>query len=112
MSSHKPSTRAAAAKAERIVIKIGSSVLASLKLGIDRERIRAIADQVAGLRAAGKQAIIVSSGAVAAGAAKLKMDSRPTELALIQAAAAVGHARLEVERLAAKLGPLLERGPG
>jgi glutamate 5-kinase len=57
-------------------------------------RIGDIASQIATLKSRGKSVTLVSSGAVAAGSAKLNMDKRPEELRLIQATAAVGQGKL------------------
>ncbi|MFW5858336.1 MAG: glutamate 5-kinase, partial [Planctomycetota bacterium] len=89
-----PQRRSDIAAAKRVVVKIGSSVLASLRDGVDHDRIQALADDAAALRAAGREVILVSSGAVAAGAARLGMTGRPVDLAHLQAAAAVGQGRL------------------
>jgi glutamate 5-kinase len=86
--------RARLGEARRLVVKIGSSVLASLREGIDETRIEALCREVARLHAAGRQVILVSSGAVAAGAAQLGLSRRPSALPELQAAAAVGQGRL------------------
>jgi glutamate 5-kinase len=80
---------------ERIVIKFGSGVLAGRKgTSLDRAQFRRLCGDVAALVAAGHQCVIVSSGAVAAGLDALGLDKRPPEVALRQAAAAVGQSRL------------------
>src|SRR5205823_13453760 len=57
-------------RAKRAVVKIGSNVLAGTST-LRRERVRALAGGIAALRAAGRQVVVVSSGAVAAGTARL-----------------------------------------
>ncbi|PIE42357.1 MAG: glutamate 5-kinase [Gammaproteobacteria bacterium] len=76
------------------VIKIGSSMLTDHGRTIDRIQINAWAHQITTLRKAGKQVILVSSGAIAAGIQKLGWTQKPPELAKQQAAAAVGQVTL------------------
>lgn len=78
------------ARARRVVIKIGSRLLAEDPVG----RPAAVAAEVADLRARGVVCAVVSSGAIALGTAALGMTSRPRELPRLQAAAAVGQNRL------------------
>jgi len=82
--------RAALAQAKRVVVKIGSRLVAEAPAS----RPRAIADQVVALRERGVEIVIVSSGAIALGIDRLKLAARPTELPGLQAAAAVGQSRL------------------
>jgi glutamate 5-kinase len=82
--------RAALAGAKRVVVKIGSKLLAEAPT----RRPAAIADQVAALRRLGIEIVLVSSGAIALGIERLKLASRPTELPILQAAAAVGQSTL------------------
>src|SRR5689334_16624723 len=76
--------------ARRIVVKIGTK---SITAG-DRGRFADVAAQVAALRADGRQAVVVSSGAIALGFPRLGMDKRPTQMAELQASAAAGQSRL------------------
>ena len=76
--------------AQRIVIKVGSSLLTDLEQGIALEKIRAYSAQIATLVAQGKEVVLVSSGAVAEGCARLGWSTRPEAIHLLQAAAAVG----------------------
>ena len=78
------------ATARRIVVKVGSSSLTSLTGGLDPRRLDALVDALAARRATGSQVVLVSSGAIAAGLAPLKLTRRPRDLATQQAAAAVG----------------------
>jgi len=81
--------------AKRIVIKVGSSTLTgSAGSGLDSQAVDALVDQVARLRAAGKEVVLVSSGAIAAGLSPLGLTARPKDLATQQAAASVGQGRL------------------
>lgn len=76
--------------AERIVVKVGTRVLTHRDGTLDETRVTAIADQLAALALGGRQVVLVSSGAVAAGMGRLGMTVRPTNLAELQAAAAAG----------------------
>lgn len=76
--------------ARRIVIKIGSSLLAAAPVG----QPAAIADELASLRERNIEAVIVTSGAIALGFGVLGFNKRPTDLPSLQAAAAVGQSRL------------------
>src|SRR5438874_1492485 len=74
-------------RVRRAVIKVGSNVLAGPN-GLRRDRVRTIAAGIAGLAAGGRQIVVVSSGAVAAGAPRLR--PRRGRIERRQAAAAVG----------------------
>jgi glutamate 5-kinase len=78
------------AAARRIVVKVGSSSLTSLDGGLDPLRLDALVDALAARRATGGQVVLVSSGAIAAGLAPLRLARRPRDLATQQAAASVG----------------------
>ena len=81
-------------KNKRIVIKIGSSIIASHDQGLREERMGQIAEEVAGLRAEGHEIFLVSSGAILCGMEKLGLTQRPKAIPLKQASAAVGQSRL------------------
>ncbi len=87
-------TRAALPRARCWVIKIGSSLLTADGQGLDRNAIGAWVTEVAQLRRAGADVVIVSSGAVAAGVSRLGWKRRPDTLPELQAAAAVGQMSL------------------
>jgi len=80
--------------AKRLVIKIGSRVLVQRTGRPDIRRMRELVRQVAQLRAAGHEVIVVSSGAIGAGMEALGMKKRPTTVPDLQMAAAVGQSRL------------------
>src|SRR3954464_3483821 len=82
------------AGARRVVVKVGSSSLTTLPGGLDADRLSALVDVLGGVRAAGREVVLVSSGAIAAGLAPLQLDGRPRDLATAQAAASVGQLRL------------------
>ena len=77
----------------RVVIKIGSSNLSD-PFGVNRDSIATIARQLSTLHAAGKEVVLVSSGAVAAGMSRLGLQGRPKTIPSKQAAAAVGQITL------------------
>lgn len=77
-------------KASRWVIKIGSALLTNEGAGLNAEGIQRWVDQMAELKKAGVEILLVSSGAVAEGMCRLGWASRPHELHKLQAAAAVG----------------------
>lgn len=83
-------TRQALPKTKRWVIKVGSSLVTARGLGLDRVAIADWCAQIAALRQQGKQVVLVSSGAVAEGMARLGLKKRPETLHELQATAAVG----------------------
>jgi len=83
-------TRQQLAESRRWVIKIGSSLVTDEGRGLDAVAINSWAEQIAALRAQGKEIVLVSSGAVAEGMARLGWRTRPHALYELQAAAAVG----------------------
>jgi glutamate 5-kinase len=78
------------AAARRVVVKIGSAVLAGNDGGLDRARIDALVAEIAAQHAAGREMVVVTSGAVAAGVVRLGLAQRPKLIPQKQAAAAVG----------------------
>jgi glutamate 5-kinase len=93
-SSGLPAARPQIAAARRVVVKVGSSSLTTLPGGLDAERLSALVDVLGAVRAAGREVVLVSSGAIAAGLAPLRLEGRPRDLATAQAAASVGQLRL------------------
>ena len=101
-------------KFRRIVVKIGSGVLADAEAGLRVPHIRALAGQVArAWEERGIAFVVVTSGAVAAGRKKMGMAAKPRTMTLKQAAAAVGQTSLmyayerAFERRGRKVGQLL-----
>jgi glutamate 5-kinase len=88
------SARPRVAGAGRVVVKVGSSSLTTLPGGLDAARLTALVDVLAAVRAQGREVVLVSSGAIAAGLAPLGVEGRPRDLATAQAAASVGQLRL------------------
>lgn len=82
-------SRAAVSKSRRLVVKIGSSTIAT-----DPSVITRLANGVATAVKQGISCVIVSSGAIALGTKKLGFRSRPREMAKLQAAAAAGQSVL------------------
>ena len=80
----------ALARAKRIVVKIGSSLLTNRGEGLDRDAIADWARQIAALRSRGTAVLVVSSGAIAEGMKRLGWTRRPHAVNELQAAAAVG----------------------
>lgn len=78
------------AAARRIVVKVGSSSVTADGRGLDHAAIDSWAQQIASLRASGKEVLLVSSGAIAEGMQRLGWKRRPHEIHKLQAAAAVG----------------------
>jgi glutamate 5-kinase len=80
-------------KARRVVVKVGSAVLTGSS-GLDRHTMENLARQLAALRHGGREVILVSSGAVAAGRRKLGMSQKKLALREKQAVAAAGQSHL------------------
>ena len=76
--------------AQRVIVKVGSSLVTNEGRGLDHAAIAKWADQIAQLRQMGKQVVLVSSGAIAEGMQRLGFDKRPTGIHELQACAAVG----------------------
>jgi glutamate 5-kinase len=87
-------SRSTPALARRIVVKVGSNVVVrpdgKVALGV----LYSVVESIANLRREGRDVLLVTSGAVALGVEHIGLDARPTELAQVQACAAVGQSRL------------------
>lgn len=77
-------------EAKRWVIKIGSTLLTNEGQGLDLALIHSLTAQIAHLKEQGDEVVLVSSGSIAEGMARLKWSTKPTEVHRLQAAAAVG----------------------
>jgi glutamate 5-kinase len=84
-----------------VVVKVGSSSLASPEGGIDHVGFVRVVEQVADLWQSGYPTVLVSSGAVAAGLSTMGLTERPADVPGLQAAAAVGQGKL-MERYSAE----------
>ena len=78
---------------KRIVVKLGSSVVATAT-GVDRDRVGLLAAEMSRLHADGYEIVVVTSGARAAGLARLGLDAMPRTIPEQQAAASIGQIRL------------------
>src|SRR5215472_10189257 len=89
-----PSPSQALVTARRLVVKIGSELLAGENGEVRRSWLTALADDVARCRSRGQEVILVSSGAIAVGRRHLGLVGRVLKLEEKQAAAATGQIRL------------------
>jgi len=80
--------------AEIVVVKVGTRVLTGADGTLDDGRIASIAGQLARIWQSGRRVVLVSSGAVGAGLGRLAASERPTDIAQLQAAAAIGQSIL------------------
>ncbi len=94
MATRQIATRKAVADSSRWVIKIGSSLITENGQGLNHQAISSWAGQITQLREAGKEILLVSSGAVAEGMARIGWKQRPRALHELQAAAALGQTGL------------------
>jgi glutamate 5-kinase len=87
--------RRAVGVGQRLVVKVGSSSLTSPDGGhLDVDALTTLVDVLAERRNTGRQVVLVSSGAIAAGIGPLGLARRPSDLATQQAAASVGQGAL------------------
>jgi glutamate 5-kinase len=77
-------------KTRRWVVKIGSALLTRDGQGLDREMLTPWVEQIVTRRVGGDEVVLVSSGAVAEGMARMGWKRRPKALHELQAAAAIG----------------------
>lgn len=92
--SNKDIRRKILGKARRIVVKVGSSILASVEKGLHYEVFSRLTKEISDLKRQGCEIVLVSSGAIAAGMEKLGYKTRPQTITQKQATAAVGQTRL------------------
>ena len=80
---------------KRIVVKVGTSTLTHRSTGkTNLSRMAKLVSVLADLKNAGHEVVLVSSGAVGIGLAKMMIKNRPDEIRTLQAAAAVGQCEL------------------
>ena len=93
-------------QAKRVIVKVGTSSLTHANGRINIDKMEILVRQICNLANAGKEMILVSSGATAAGLPSLGFTSRPDDIALKQAAASVGQGILlhMYEKLFAEYG--------
>lgn len=77
-----------------LVVKLGTQLLSDAQKRLDQAFLKQMAGQVMTLRQRGIRVTIVSSGAVGSGLRVLNLPKRPTDLATLQAVAAVGQPQL------------------
>ena len=87
--------------AQRVVVKVGSSSLTDVEGGLDDDRLGALVETLAAHAVGGREVLLVSSGAIAAGLAPLSLRRRPRDLSTQQAAASVGQGLLVARYTAA-----------
>jgi glutamate 5-kinase len=83
-----------ATAAHTIVVKVGSRILTDPEGLLDQVRVASLAEELHQVLQSGRRVALVSSGAVAAGMGRLGLKKRPTDLAQLQAVAAVGQTSL------------------
>ena len=81
-------------KKQRIVVKVGTSTLTHESGDLDLRSMDHLARTLSDLEGMGHEIILVSSGAIAIGTAKMGLPARPKELRMKQAAAAVGQCQM------------------
>jgi glutamate 5-kinase len=81
-------------KVARLVVKLGTGILTDARRQPDPEQMERLVSQLAAQQRSGKEVVLVTSGAVGAGMGLLGYAKRPTEVAELQACAAVGQFRL------------------
>src|SRR5437879_12565419 len=81
-------------EARRVVVKVGSRLVASKGIGLQTDWIERLAAQLAALKGNGREIVMVSSGAIVCGIERLGLREYPKSLPRKQAAAAVGQSRL------------------
>src|SRR5438270_7845757 len=82
------------AAAPMVVVKVGTRVLTQPDGTLNHKRIEQLAEEIHAMHTAGRRTVLVSSGAVGAGVGLLGLKARPTDLAKLQAVAAVGRTHL------------------
>lgn len=78
------------AAAKRLVVKVGSSLVTDEGRGLDHAAVARWAEEISQLKSAGREVVLVSSGAIAEGIKRLGWTTRPRAIHELQAAAAVG----------------------
>lgn len=79
---------------KRIVVKVGTSTITNENGGIDIKNIDHLCRAIAAVENMGYDIVLVSSGAIAVGANKMRLAQKPKEIRMKQAAAAVGQCEL------------------
>ncbi len=79
---------------KRIVVKVGSSLIATYKMRPKESKLPSLVEQITKLTSQGVEVVLVSSGAIVLGMLELREHIRPTKLASLQARAAIGQSVL------------------
>ncbi len=87
-------TRTFSRPIKRVVVKVGSSVIAGYTLKARTAQLRSLVGEISALNAKGVEVVLVSSGAIVLGMGELGIKTRPTDLSSLQALAAIGQAVL------------------
>lgn len=87
-------TRRSLSDAHRLVVKLGTNVVTRDGVELARDELEALVASLARLRQAGREVVLVTSGAVGMGMRALGLKERPRSLGLRQACAAVGQGHL------------------
>ena len=78
----------------RMVVKVGTGIIAEQSGRISRDRVKGLVDQIVAARKRGVDVALVSSGAIAAGLEKMGLEKRPSDMESLQAVAAIGQGLL------------------
>ena len=78
----------------RVVVKLGSSVVADSEGLVRMDVLAGVCDQLADVHRQGSDVVVVTSGAIARGMRVMKLPQRPTSIGALQAASAVGQGKL------------------
>ncbi|HEY5198227.1 MAG TPA: glutamate 5-kinase [Solirubrobacteraceae bacterium] len=78
----------------RVVIKLGTAIVADARGEPRTDVLARVCDAAAGLRAAGDEVVLVTSGAIARGMREMGLPGRPTQIEELQAASAIGQGKL------------------
>lgn len=81
-------------KARRVVVKLGTNTLQDPDGEPDPHLLSTIAEEIKALNVAGKQVLVVSSGAIGCGLSAMKLGDRPQDVPMRQGLAAIGQHRL------------------
>ncbi|MFH1856528.1 MAG: glutamate 5-kinase [Candidatus Omnitrophota bacterium] len=79
---------------KKVVVKIGTALLTTDTLHVNKKQIAEISAQIAVLREKGFDVILITSGAIVSGMSKLKLTKRPSDLPFLQSCAAIGQSQL------------------
>ena len=77
-------------KINTLVVKVGSSVIATYKLKPQKARLKSLVNQISALEKEGIRVVLVSSGAIVLGRGEVNQSFKPSDLSSLQACAAIG----------------------